>query len=52
MKRWRIESSYIRVMIHAALTGRKEPTCGPDLEPDGRGTAQLTTCTGTEEEAS
>lgn len=22
-------------MIYAALTGRKEPTCGPDPEPDG-----------------
>ncbi|HUU96009.1 MAG TPA: mercury methylation ferredoxin HgcB [Phycisphaerae bacterium] len=40
-------------MIYAALTGRKEPTRGPDAEPDGCGTAQLTTCcTGTEEEAS
>jgi ferredoxin len=39
-------------MIYAALTGRKEPTCGPDLEPDGCDTAQLTTCTGTEEAAS
>ena len=40
-------------MIYAALTGRKEATCSPDAEPDGRGTAQLTTCcTGTKEEAS
>jgi hypothetical protein len=40
-------------MIYAALTGRKEATCGPDLEPDGCGTAQLTTCcTETEEAAS
>jgi hypothetical protein len=53
MKRWRTESSYIGAMIYAALTGRKEATCGPDLEPDGCGTAQLTTCcTETEEAAS
>jgi NAD-dependent dihydropyrimidine dehydrogenase PreA subunit len=40
-------------MIYAALTSRKEPNCGPDLEPDGCSTAQLTTCcTRTEGEAS
>ena len=40
-------------MIYAALTRRKEPTCCPDAEPDGRGTARLTTCcAGTEKEAS
>jgi hypothetical protein len=40
-------------MIYAALTGRKEATCCPDLATDGCSTAQLTTCcTGTKEEAS
>jgi NAD-dependent dihydropyrimidine dehydrogenase PreA subunit len=40
-------------MIYAALTGRKGATCCLDAEPDGRGTAQLTTCcTGTKEETS
>lgn len=26
-------------MIYAALTGKKEPTCGPDLEPGGCGSS-------------